>query len=141
MGLFRPDFILNQVYPDFAPVNLSAFVSDGIQVEKGLKVRVHATRETEYGDRFRLFVLTAPGGPAGQKSFGIKLAKDGGRYNVADLAITGAAAKMKMDFGDIVTAVDVEQTGRPPKELVYPIALLILGGIFWLQLRRRRKGL
>ena len=139
LGLFRPDFFLNQIYPDFAPSTLGAFVSDELRVEKGLKVRVHTTRETEYGDRFRLFVLTAPGGPAGQNSFGIKLARDGGRYNVADLAITGPATKAKMDFGDIVTAVDVEQTGRPPKELVYPIALSILAGIFWLQVRRKRK--
>ena len=141
MGLFRPDFFLNQIYPDFASVNVGAFVSDELQVKKGLKVRVHTTRETEYGDRFRLFVLTAPGGPAGQKSFGIKLARDGGRYNVGDLAITGPAAKAKMDFGDIVTAIDVEQTGRPPKELVYPIVLSILAGIFWLQVRRRRREL
>jgi len=138
MGLFRPDFFLNQVYPDFAPVKLTNFASDQLQVDKGLKVRVHATRETEYGDRFRLFVLTAPGGAAGQNSFGIKLKQDEGRYNVADLGVTSPAAKAKMDFGDIVTAVDVEQTGRPPKELVYPISLFILAGILWFQNRRRR---
>jgi len=140
-GLFRPDLFLNQIYPDFASVNVGAFVLDELQVKKGLKVRVHTTWETEYGDRFRLFVLTAPGGPAGQKSFGIKLAKDGGRHNVGYLAITGPAAKAKMDFGDIVTAIDVEQTGRPPKELVYPIVLSTLAGIFWLQVRRRCREL
>jgi hypothetical protein len=140
-ALFRPDFFLNQVYPDFAPAKLGTFVDDQLQVDKGVKVRVHTTRETEYGDRFRLFVLPAPGGSAGQKSFGIKLSKDEGRYNVSDLAITGAAAKAKMDYGDIVTAVDVEQIGRPPKELVYPIALLILGALLLLQNRRRRAAL
>jgi MYXO-CTERM domain-containing protein len=43
-------------------------------------------------------------------------------------------------FGDIVTEVDVEQTGRPAKEWVYPIALALLGVIVLLQLRRRRDG-
>ncbi len=63
-----------------------------------------------------------------------------GHYHCT-LVLTGPADKLKMDFGDIVTAVDVEQTGRSPKELVYPIALLMLGGILWLQLIRRRKEL
>jgi hypothetical protein len=139
VALFRPDFILNQVYPDFAPVDLDKFVAGQLTAEKSLKVRLHATRETEYGDRFRLFVLTAPGGDAGQEAFNLKLAKEDGRYVVSSFGITGPAAKAKMDFGDVITAVDVEQTGRPPRELVYPVALLILGGILWLQLGRRRK--
>ena len=139
VALFRPDFLLNQVYPDFAPVDVDKFVANQLKVDKSLKVRLHATRETEYGDRFRLFVFTAPGGDTGQKSFDIKLAEEEGRYVVSSFGITGPAAKAKMDFGDVITAVDVEQTGRPAKEWVYPMALALLGIILWLQWARRGK--
>ena len=44
-----------------------------------------------------------------------------------------------MDFGDYVTAVDVEQAGRPPKELVYPLGLGLLGLVVAMQLVRRRR--
>ena len=141
IALFRPDFVLNQLYPDYAPVGVDKFISNQISAEKGLKIRLHATRETEYGDRFRLFVLNAPGGKTGQISFDLKLSKEGGHYVVSSFGITGPAAKAKVDFGDIVTAVDIEQTGRPAKEWAYPIAILILCVVLGLQLKRRGKSL
>ncbi len=46
-----------------------------------------------------------------------------------------------MDFGDYVTDIDIEQLDRPPKELVYPFALALLGLVIFLQLGRRRRQL
>ena len=62
-----------------------------------------------------------------------------GRYSIADLAFNGAAEKAHLDFGDFVTAVDVERPGQPPKELVYPAALLVLAGVIAMQWIRRRR--
>ncbi len=140
VALFRPDFVLNQVSPAFSPVSMDDFVAEKVEVEKGLKVRVHVTRQTDYGDRFKLFVVEAPGGAAGQKALGLELEKEGEGFNVANLAFNGMAEKAKVEFGDIVTLVDVEQTGRPPKEVVYPIALAVLAALLgWQWMRRGRR--
>jgi len=138
-ALFRPDFFLNQVYPEYSPMNFEKFAQNDVTVEKDRKIRVKAVRETEYGDRFKLFVIPAPGGEAGQKALGMELEKVERGYNVANLGFNGLAEKAKIEFGDIVTTVEVEQTDRPAKELVYPIALLILAGVLWLQWMRREK--
>ncbi len=35
--------------------------------------------------------------------------------------------------------MDVEQTGRPSKRIIYPVGLAVLGLVIGLQLRRRRR--
>ena len=140
-ALFRPDFFLGQVYPEYKPVGFDKFLTSQVTVEKGRKIRIPSVRETDYGDRFKLFVMTAPGGPASQKALGLEIEKGkDGRYAVADLAPNGLAEKAKMDFGDFVTGLEVEQVDRPAKELVYPLALLILAGLLWSQWKRREPG-
>ncbi|MDH5749133.1 MAG: TRAP transporter fused permease subunit, partial [Rhodospirillales bacterium] len=141
-ALFRPDYFMNLIYPAYAPAEISKFVAGEVSVEPGRYLRLHITRSTKYGDRFKLFVLKAPDKPAdAQNPFGITLEPaEGGTYNVADLGMNGLAEKAGADFGDIVTAVDVEQTGRPHRAWVYPLALLLLGGILLLQLPRWRRA-
>lgn len=139
-ALFRPDFFLNQVSPAFKAAPIEQFIAGELQAEKDRKVRFHITRQTDFGDRFKLFTLIAPGGAADQKAFGLELRKDGDKFEVANVGFTGPAGKAKIDFGDIVTAVDVEQIGRPAKEWVYPLALALLGLILGWQMFRRRTG-
>ena len=140
-ALFRPDVILGYIYPEYIALDFDKFVANQVQAPEDRKIRLHSIRETDYGDRFKLYVLRAPGGNAGQKAFGLKIAKEkDGRFAVADLTPNGMAEKVKMDFGDFVTAVEVEQIDRPAKELVYPIALILLGGVLLMQNGRRKKG-
>ncbi len=138
VALFRPAFFLNMVYPEYSSLNMERFVSGQVEVEQGRKVRLHVTRQTDYGDRFKLFVLEAPGGQLGQASLGLKLEREpDGVYFVEDLEFNGPAEQAKIDFGDLVTDVDVEQTGNPPKELVYPLGLVLLALILGWQWMRR----
>ena len=44
-----------------------------------------------------------------------------------------------MTFGDIVTGIDVEKTGLPPKELIYPLPVLLVLIVSLSQWRRRRQ--
>jgi len=142
-GLFRPDYVMDQIYAPFETVPLDKFMAGEISPEAGRKLRLHVVRETDYGDRFKLFVLHTPeGGVAGDagKAFGVTLEPESdGRYAVADLAFNGLAEAAGMDFGDFVTEVDVERLGQPPKELVYPFALALLVLVTLMQLARRRR--
>ncbi|GIS90992.1 MAG: hypothetical protein CM1200mP20_10330 [Pseudomonadota bacterium] len=45
-----------------------------------------------------------------------------------------------MDFGDYVTAMDIEQIARPAKEWVYLPALIILLGVVLAQRRRMKRN-
>jgi hypothetical protein len=139
-ALFRPDFFLNQLYPEYTEMDFDKFVANQTIAPKDRKIRLHSVRETDYGERFKLYVLRAPGGKAGQAAFGLKLEKEkDGRVSVADLTPNGMAEKVKMDFGDFVTSVEIEEINRPAKELVYPFAFIILGGVVLMQLNRRKR--
>jgi TRAP transporter 4TM/12TM fusion protein len=141
LALFRPDFVLDQFSPAYAPVAADRFVAGEISLEEGRRLRMHVVRETPYGDRFKLFVMEAPAqADAGKLGpYGLLVEATGdGRYEVLDLAFKGPAETIGIRFGDYVTEVDVEQLGRPPKEIVYPFALALLGLIIGMQLVRRR---
>ena len=136
-ALFRPDYFLNQVSPAFVPAPMERFLSGDLGVEAGRKVRLHAVRETDYGERFKLFVMEMPDAPADARNpFGVTLRPAGARYSVADLGLNSIAGKRGAQVGDFVSEVDVEQLDRPAKEWVYPIALALLGLILIAQWRR-----
>ena len=59
---------------------------------------------------------------------------------MVDLAWNGMAEQAGIDWGDYVTDVDVEQTDLPPKELIYPAGLVLLGLVFLSQLVRGRRA-
>ena len=60
VALFRPDFVLDQFLPEFQSLDFERFAASEVFVEPGRKVRFHVVRETDYGDRFKLFVLETP---------------------------------------------------------------------------------
>jgi len=144
LALFRPAAFMDRVFPAFAPIDTKKFIAGEITVEPGRMVRLHAIRETRYGDRFKLFLIEAPETdgepPAGAEAYGVTLeAEPDGRYYVADLAFNGLAEKTGLDFGDYVTEVDVEQLDQPAKEWVWPFAFVLLGFVVFLQWVRWRR--
>ena len=145
--LFRPGFFMDRIAPPFEPLGFEAFVAGEFRAEPGRHVRFHVTRETDYGERYKLFSLETPASlsvsPAESPTgiFGLALEREGdGRHAVVDLAFNGMAERAGIDWGDYVTGVDVEQVDLPPKGLVYPVgvALLALAGLS--QYRRRRRA-
>lgn len=141
VALFRPDFVLNQVFPEFEGIEFERLIAGEVFVEPGRNVRFHVVRETDYGDRFKLFVLATPEDETSARGgqYGIALAQaEDGRYRVSNLDFNGPAEQAGIDFGDFVTEFDIEQLDRPPKEIVYPFGLVLLGFVLLLQLRRRR---
>ena len=142
LALFRPGFFMDRVYPPFRPVDAQSFASGEVATESGQVVRFHVVRETRYGDRFKLFALRTPepGPLQTQGPFGLTLGQDEeSRWIVDSFAFGGPAQQAGIDFNDVVTAIDVEVSGQPPKELVYPFGLALLGLVFYSQWRRSRR--
>ena len=142
VSLFRPDFVLNLVKPEFSSVGIAEVEAAPSQVPADRKVRLHVVRATDYGDRYKLFTISPP--PAeGEQSLaqrvGVELGPaEGGGYEVADTAFNGPAEKAGLTFGDRITDIDVEQVDRPPKEIVYLLGLAALAVVLLSQWRRRR---
>jgi TRAP transporter 4TM/12TM fusion protein len=140
LGLFRPDFLMDRIYPRFAPLNLSEVaLGTNSAVPDDRAVRLHVTRETEYGDRFKLFVIPAiKSGDGGLRPIGKRIESTlkpnaDKRLNISDIKFNGVGEKAGLIFGDFVTEIDIEQSDRPAKEWVYPLALLLLIFVFFIQ--------
>jgi TRAP transporter 4TM/12TM fusion protein len=144
VGLFRPDFILDQFSPAYVSLELDKVISGETSLPPDRTVRLHIIRNTDYGDRYKLFRLRSPikgdSRPL-SKVWAMELAKEkDGRYSVANLGFMGMAEKSNVVSGDYVTSIDVEQIDRLPKELVYPVALLLLVFVIIGQRRRSQLG-
>jgi len=141
VGLFRPAVFMDRFYPPFETVDPDTFIAGEITANPGQDVRFHITRETEYGDRYKLYRLpTVEAKPTDRYGpYGLELGKEGDRYAVSDLAMNGSAETKGIEFGDYVTAIDVEQSGLPPKQLVYPFMLVLIGVVLFSQYTRYRK--
>ncbi len=136
--LFLPNSAMNRIYPEFAPASLDEFSEGDLDLKQNQKLRIHITRETNYGDRYKLYVFEGNKIHEGAKSLGLKLEPEQDRFVVAGLDFMGPAEKVGINFFDYVTSVDIEQINRPAKELVYIPAFLLLILIILGQVRRLR---
>ncbi|MDG2404272.1 MAG: TRAP transporter fused permease subunit [Paracoccaceae bacterium] len=148
LALFRPDFVMDRVYPQFAPLQQSQIATkELIAASHDRTLRLHATRETDYGDRYKLFILPpvtedkrATTDTLAKRIGALITAEEDGRLYVSNTDFNGPGEKAGLTFGDYITHIDVEQFNRPAKEWVYPIGLLLLALVFFVQsikLKRR----
>ena len=139
--LFRPDAVMNQIYPNFNTLGLEKFVAGEAAATPAYTVRFHIVRSTDYSDRFKLYRVATPDMAIADPEvrYGVKLepAEDD-RYEVVNLDVGGLAEQAGVQIGDFVTEVDVEQFGQPPKELIYLVGLALIGLVLLLQLPRWR---
>ena len=92
------------------------------------EVHIKVTRVTEYGERYKLFVIDKGSfkDDYNLMDFGINLADDNNQVIVDKLNWKGQAKKSGMQMGDIISNFKIENPDRPNKTIVYPFALLLL---------------
>ena len=141
VSMFRPDFIMNRVFPEYTSIEQD--LSKSIQYEEERKLRLQVTRYTDYGERYKMFVF--PIEPNTKASVleisGLELEKnDDGNLEVVNLVFMGPAEQKGMDFFDEVTRIEINSLDRPAKEYVYLVGLLVLLLTLYSQRRRITKG-
>ena len=142
IALFRPDFVMNQIYPNFEPLDLKRFAVGEAAAKPGYSIRIHVVRSTDYGDRFRLYRIGTPelGAGVGYGLYGLKMKLDEeGRYAVSELLPKGLAEQIGVRLDDFVTDVEVELVGQPARQWIYPFGLALFAAVIALQLARRRR--
>jgi TRAP-type uncharacterized transport system fused permease subunit len=139
LSLLAPEAVLNKFYPKFEQQQLSVEKIVPLSLEANREVHIKVTRPSEYGDRYKLFVIN-------KKSFnqnfniqdyGIDLIEENNKIIINKVSWNGLAKKSGIEIGDIISNFKVENLDRPNKAIVYPFALLFLFGFGYFNYKRK----
>ena len=139
--LFWPQAVMNRFFPAYEVLEAPLVLDErSAAVAAERTVRLHVTRLTAYGERYKLFAFPpstdTPPRPVTHRT-GVALAPIAGDVlEVVDVQFMGPGEKAGLAFGDLVTSVDVERTGRPASEWAYLAGLLIIAMVLTFQRRR-----
>ena len=141
--LFRPGYWWDMVY---APTEQRAgtTIYDAVRaLPEDSRITLQVEGETLEGDYVRK-VVVLPLGPGGTPEerlaeAGLELRSEEGKILIDNLMFGSAAESAGLDFDWEISAV-VAAADRPPKELMFIPALLLLAGIIMLQRARRPRA-
>jgi len=137
ISLLSPDFVLNKFYPKYNYKDLNKIHL--LNLEPNKEVRLKVTRLSEYGERYKLFVIQKNTfkNNFNLEEYGINLVKDEDKILVDTLKQNGLAKKEGFVTGDLISEFKVENLDRPNKAIVYPFAILLLFVFGYLNYRRK----
>ncbi len=137
ISLLSPEFILNKFYPKYNYQDINNINSVILDPKK--EVRFKVTRPSLYGDRYKLFVIDKNTFEEeyNLEDYGINLVKENNKIIVDNLKWNGQAKKGGFEMGDYISEFKIENSNRPSKLFVYPIAILFLLIFGYLNYRRK----
>ena len=137
ISLLSPEFVLNKFYPKYNYQDINNINSVILDPKK--EVRFKVTRPSFYGDRYKLFVIDKNTFEEeyNLEDYGINLVKENNKIIVDNLKWNGQAKKSGFEMGDYISEFKIENSNRPSKLFVYPIAILLLLIFGYLNYRRK----
>ena len=137
ISLLSPEFILNKFYPKYNYLSIEEINKK--QFDHNKEIRIKITRLTEYGERYKLFVIEKNSFDENFSldDYGMSLVVEDNKTIIDTLKWNGIAKKSGLDMGDIINEFKIENQNRPKKEIIYPIALILLSIFGYLNIRRR----
>ena len=137
ISLLSPEFVLNKFYPKYNYQDINNINSVILDPKK--EVRFKVTRPSLYGDRYKLFVIDKNTFEEeySLEDYGINLVKENNKIIVDNLKWNGQAKKSGFEMGDYISEFKIENSNRPSKLFVYPIAILLLLIFGYLNYRRK----
>ena len=137
ISLLSPEFILNKFYPKYNYLSIEEINKK--QFDYNREIRIKITRLTEYGERYKLFVIEKNSFDENFSldDYGMSLVVEDNKTIIDTLKWNGIAKKSGLDMGDIINEFKIENQNRPKKEIIYPIALILLSIFGYLNIRRR----
>ena len=137
ISLLSPEFILNKFYPKYNYLSIEEINKKQFDCNKEIRIKI--TRLTEYGERYKLFVIEKNSFDENFSldDYGMSLVVEENKTIIDTLKWNGIAKKSGLDMGDIINEFKIENQNRPKKEIIYPIALILLSIFGYLNIRRR----
>jgi TRAP transporter 4TM/12TM fusion protein len=140
--LFRPGFWMDMIYPPFKDVPPTELAQELEKAEPGGDMRLRIGGVDQYGDpREFSTILTVPEGKTGAdrlKALGLETAVQGDKVVVDMVTFDSAAEKAGLEWDQQILTARMPEN-RPPKELMFIPALLLLGLVVVLQRGRLRR--
>ena len=126
ISLLSPEFVMNKFYPKYNYIDINNISK--IKLDPKKEVRFKVTRISEYGERYKLFVINKDTfkDEYNIEEYGMSIIKENERYIVDTLKWNGKAKKDGFEMGDYISELKIENTDRPSKTIVYPLAILLL---------------
>ena len=144
-ALFRPGFWWDMIYPPYhetAPTTIEELAREVDRVEPGhdlLMVAEGETLEGKFVTRHIALKLSAAGDALDRLSqAGLILRKEADRVLIDSVGFASQAEKAGLEFDWAITSI-LNETRRPPRELMYIPGYLLLGLIVFMQRRRCRR--
>jgi len=128
ISFLAPEFILNRVYPKYNYFDV--YRAQTIQLDFDKEVRFKVTRNSDYGERYKLFLIKENSFKKKYtlQDFGLNVVTDKNKLVIVDtIQWNGLAKKAGFQQGDIISEFKIENTNRPDKDWIYPFALILLG--------------
>ena len=137
ISLLSPDFILNKFYPKYNYEKISKINS--LKLDSGKEIQIKVTRPSLYGERYKLFVISKNTfeDHFTLEDYGITLLVQDEKIIVDNLKWNGEAKKNGFEMGDYISEFKIENSDRPSKNIVYPIALILLVICGYFNIRRK----
>ena len=137
ISLLSPEFTLNKFYPKYNYKELNDI--NLMNLEPNKEVHFKVTRLSEYGERYKLFVIKKNTfeNNFNSEEYGINFVKEDDKIVVDTLKWNGLAKKEGFEMGDIIREFKTENLDRPNKFIVYPIAFLLLFIFGFLNYKRK----
>lgn len=128
LSFLAPDYVLGKFYPKFNEQQLTVQNIQKLSFDPNKEVHIKVTRVTEYGERYKLFVIEKNKfeNEYNLEQYGATLITENNKLVIDKLDWKGEAKKSGIQMGDIISNFKIENTNRPKKEIVYLIALLCL---------------
>ena len=128
MSLFRPGYILDKFYPKFEDQPLQVEKINMLEFNPDREVHIKVIRRTEYGDRYKLFVIEKDSFDQqyNLEQYGVNLINKEGRLTVDTLKWNGLAKKAGMETEDVISEFKIENLNRPNKAIIYPFSFLLI---------------
>jgi len=126
ISLLSPDFALNKFYPKYNYKDV--YKINSLELDSTKEIQIKITRPSLYGERYKLFVI--PKNTFEDKftleDYGVTLLKHDNKIVVDNLKWNGGAKKSGFEMGDYISEFKIENSNRPSKNIVYPIAIILL---------------
>ena len=137
ISLLSPDFVLNKFYPKYNYEEITKINSMKLDSTKEIQIKI--TRPSLYGERYKLFVISKNTfeDKFTLEDYGITLMKQNDKIIVDNLKWNGEAKKSGFEMGDYISEFKIENSDRPSKNIVYPIAILLLVVFGYFNLKRK----
>jgi hypothetical protein len=138
--LFRPGFWMDMIYPPLKSVPATEIykIAEAMPEDAQIRVRVVGEDlEERKIDKVVMLPLGAKGdGKQRLMNAGLELRFENGKAFVDNIVFGSTAERQKIDFDYEIPSVETK-SDRPPRQLFYIPALVLLAFIITLQLRRR----